>query len=270
MTLNEGLKSISKDPYNLVLSHITWSPNKFIQMSCNTQTSGNISGISSGPMNVRVISTIEQGRYTEEPLRRKELKDKKYENGWVIIDNNTLVKRIASGVKDNISLLENTDVGQLEVVLEEAKREYVFSDDRDVKKLRDYCIEIGVPDSVVDYYLTSINNSMLPKENCITTFLDSIIQYNKKSVVRVGATNKIIKKVNELFPDTIGLSETDIELAKKVEQKYKVSLNIDTLASLPRKMAKDILNNRVVFIVNDNLDKEKPKFKNILKKLFRR
>lgn len=272
MTLNEGLKAISKDPYNLVLSHITWSPSKFIQMSCNTHKSGGIDGISSGPMTLKVISTIEQGRYTEEPLRRKELKDEKYNNGWVIIDNNTLVKRITSGEKDNISLQDKNDIGHLEVVLKEAREEYVFSSDEDVLKLKEYCISLGIMRSTIDYYLFNIDNAMLPKENSVTTFLDSLLQYTKnKKMPEDKVANKIIEKVNELFPNTIGLDESDIELAKNIELKYKTSLNIDKLKSLPRKMAKDILNNRIVFVLNENVfDKKKSGLKNIFKKIFKK
>ena len=234
MTLNEGLKAISMNPTWLVLTHITWPRNKYLQMSCATKKVGNISGIMDGPMTLKVVSTIDNNGYTEESFSRKNYKGKEYVDGWVILDNDTFVKRLLSKDKNGLNLdlnladdiivdmvSDNNVKDQIKVVLSEnaEKRSNKFSEEQDVQTVTKYCENLLIPSDFLKSVVENLDNSDFPKYIKVDLYKEEILKFLDNKIdeeTRPLFINKVLQKFRETFPGMFGLSPEDFALAMDI------------------------------------------------------
>lgn len=273
MTLNEGLKGLSKDPYSLVLTHISWPRNRYIQMSCQTKSVGGVGGVMSGPMTLKVISTIRDSGYTEEVFSRKNFKAEKYNSGWVILDSTTLVKRLLgkNKYKTNIDL-KGTSI-EVELADDIIEKTTAFSQHKDVKEVIDYCKDILYScEKEINTIVKKIDDVYerdLPKEDCVCSLRDEIDIVIKLYVKDKDIKDLFIKKVNtkfiEIFPNMFGISENTWEFIRKFEHDNKVDLKVDEVRSLPRGLATQVIRDRMIEVKNT-----KPKKKRFRLKIFNR
>lgn len=273
MTLNEGLKGLSKDPYSLVLTHTSWPRNRYIQMSCQTKSVGGVGGVMSGPMTLKVISTISDSGYTEEVFSRKNFKAEKYNSGWVILDSTTLVKRLLgkNKYKTNIDL-KGTSI-EVELTDDIIEKTTTFSQHKDVKEVIDYCKDILYScEKEINTIVKKIDDVYerdLPKEDCVCSLRDEIDIVIKLYVKDKDIKDLFIKKVNtkfiEIFPNMFGISENTWEFIRKFEHDNKVDLKVDEVRSLPRGLATQVIRDRMIEVKNT-----KPKKKRFRLKIFNR
>lgn len=266
MTLNEGLKGLSKDPYSLVLTHISWPRNRYVQMSCQTKSVGGVGGVMSGPMTLKVISTISDNGYTEEVFSRKNFKAEKYNSGWVILDSTTLVKRLLgkNKYKTNIDL-KGTSI-EVELADDIIEKTTTFSQHKDVKEVIDYCKDIlyscekeinTIVEKIDDVYERD-----LPKEDCVCSLRDEIDIVIKLYVKDKDIKDLFNKKVNlkfiEIFPSMFGISKSDLDSIRKFEHDNKVDLKVNEVMLLPRSLATQVIRDRMIEVKNT---KPKKKFR---------
>jgi len=278
MTLNEGLKGLSKDPYSLVLTHTSWPRNRYIQMSCQTKSVGGVDGVMSGPMTLKVISTISDNGYTEDVFSRKNFKAEKYNSGWVLLDSNTLVKRLLgkNKYKTNIDL-KGTSI-EVELTDDFIEKTITFSQQNDVREVIDYCKDILYScekeiDTIVER-IDDVYERDLPKEDCVCSLRDEIDIVIKLYVKDQDIKDLFIKKVNtkfiEIFPNMFGISENTWEFIRKFERDNKVDLNIDEVMFLPRGIAMQVIRDRMLNVKNKKSEENTPKKKKFRLKIFNR
>ena len=276
MTLNEGLKGLSKDPYSLVLTHTSWPRNRYIQMSCQTKSVGGVDGVMSGPMTLKVISTISDNGYTEDVFSRKNFKAEKYNSGWVLLDSNTLVKRLLgkNKYKTNIDL-KGTSI-EVELTDDFIEKTITFSQQNDVREVIDYCKDILYScekeiDTIVER-IDDVYERDLPKEDCVCSLRDEIDIVIKLYVKDQDIKDLFIKKVNtkfiEIFPNMFGISENAWEFIRKFERDNKVDLNIDEVMFLPRGIAMQVIRDRMLNVKNKKSEENTPKKKRFRLKIF--
>jgi hypothetical protein len=266
MTLNEGLKGLSKDPYSLVLTHTSWPRNRYIQMSCQTKSVGGVGGVMSGPMTLKVISTISDSGYTEDVFSRKNFKAEKYNSGWVLLDSNTLVKRLLgkNKYKTNIDL-KGTSI-EIELTDDSIEKTTTFSQQKDVKEVIEYCKDIlHSCEKEIDTIVKRIDEVYerdLPKEDCVCSLRDEIDIAIKLYVKDQDIKDLFIRKVNtkfiEIFPNMFGISENAWEFIRKFERDNNVDLKVWDITSLPRGIAMQIIRDRMTEVKNT---KPKKKFR---------
>lgn len=278
MTLNEGLKGLSKDPYSLVLTHTSWPRNRYIQMSCQTKSVGGVGGVMSGPMTLKVISTIRDSGYTEEVFSRKNFKAEKYNSGWILLDSNTLVKRLLgkNKYKTNIDLKgKSIEVELADDVIEKTT---TFSQQKDVKEVIDYCKDILYScekeiDTIVER-IDDVYKRDLPKEDCVCSLRDEIDIAIKLYVKDQDIKNLFIRKVNtkftEIFPNMFGISENALEFIRKFEHDNNVDLKIDEVMLLPRGIAMQVIRDMMLNVKNNKSEENTPKKKKFRLKIFNR
>ena len=277
MTLNEGLKGLSKDPYSLVLTHTSWPRNRYIQMSCQTKSVGGIGEVMSGPMTLKVISTISDNGYTEEVFSRKNFKAEKYNSGWVLLDSTTLVKRLLgkNKYKTNIDLKG----ASIEVELDEAiEKATTFSQQKDVKEVIDYCKDLLYScekeiDTIVER-IDDVYEKDLPKEDCVCSLRDEIDITIKLYVKDQDIKDLFIRKVNtkfiEVFPNMFGISENARESVRIFERDNNVDLKVWEIMSLPRGLATQVMRDRMLNVKNKKSEENTPKKKRFRLKIFNR
>lgn len=277
MTLNEGLKGLSKDPYSLVLTHTSWPRNRYIQMSCQTKSVGGVGGVMSGPMTLKVISTINDDGYTEEVFSRKNFKAEKYNSGWVLLDSTTLVKRLLgkNKYKTNIDL-KGTSI-EVELVDEAIEKATTFSQQNDVKEVIDYCKGLLYScekeiDTIVER-IDGVYERDLPKEDCVCSLRDEIDITIKLYVKDQDIKDLFIKKVNtkfiEVFPNMFGISESALDSIRKFERDNNVDLKVWEIMSLPRGLATQVMRDRILNVKNKS-EENTPKKKRFRLKIFNR
>ena len=269
MTLNEGLKALSNDPANLVLTHYTWPSNKYIQMSCPTKKIGNIGGISDGPMTLRVISTINEDGYTENSFSRKNYKDPIFESGWVILDNDTWGKRLLRGIKVNIDL-KPEGLESLNVNLQE-KPSQKFSRLQETQQFISFiklnCLfEDLYQKRKLDSYIEDIDDAALPKEESALILFEKLqhqIGFSTEEELEM-----VKQEFNKLFPNLLGPSNYTVERIKTLAKEYNIEwkdLYSNELEYIPSTTANNILANR---LIQARAHPKKPKtFKDKLKDL---
>jgi hypothetical protein len=278
MTLNEGLKGLSKDPYSLVLTHTSWPRNRYIQMSCQTKSVGGVGGVMSGPMTLKVISTINDSGYTEDVFSRKNFKAEKYNSGWVLLDSNTLVKRLLgkNKYKTNIDL-KGTSI-EIELTDDSIEKTTTFSQQKDVKEVIEYCKDIlHSCEKEIDTIVKRIDEVYerdLPKEDCVCSLRDEIDIAIKLYVKDQDIKDLFIRKVNtkfiEIFPNMFGISENAWEFIRKFERDNNVDLNIDEAMLLPRGIAMQVIRDRMFNVKNKKSEENIPKKKRFRLKIFNR
>ena len=254
MTLNEGLKALSNDPANLVLTHYTWPSNKYIQMSCPTKKIGNIGGISDGPMTLRVISTINEDGYTENSFSRKNYKDPIFESGWVILDNDTWGKRLLRGIKVNFDLKPENDMGleSLNVNIQE-KSTQKFSKLRETQQFISFVkLNCNFEDLYLrrklDKYIEDIDNAALPKEESALILFEKLFQRHIEFSTE-EEFKKVKQEFNRLFPHILGPSNYTVERIKEMAKEYNIKwedIYSDELEYIPSTTANNILTNRLL------------------------
>lgn len=278
MTLNEGLKGLSKDPYSLVLTHTSWPRNRYIQMSCQTKSVGGVGGVMSGPMTLKVISTISDSGYIEDVFSRKNFKAEKYNSGWVLLDSNTLVKRLLgkNKYKTNIDL-KGTSI-EVELADDAIEKTTTFSHQKDVKEVIDYCKDILYScekeiDTIVER-IDDVYERDLPKEDCVCSLRDEIDIAIKLYVKDQDIKDLFIKKVNtkfiETFPNIFGISENAWEFIRNFERDNNVDLKVWEIMSLPRGIAMQVIRDRMLNVKNKKSEENNPKKKRFRLKIFNR
>lgn len=276
MTLNEGLKGLSKDPYSLVLTHTSWPRNRYIQMSCQTKSVGGVGGVMSGPMTLKVISTISDNGYTEEVFSRKNFKAEKYNSGWVLLDSTTLVKRLLgkNKYKTNIDL-KGASI-EVELVDEAIEKATTFSQQKDVKEVIDYCKDLLYPcekeiDTIVEK-IDGVYEKDLPKEDCVCSLRDEIVIAIKLYVKDQDIKDLFIRKVNtkfiEVFRKVFGVSIYALDSIRTFERDNKVDLKVEEVMSLPRGLATQVMRDRMLNLKNKKSEENTPKKKRFRLKIF--
>lgn len=279
MTLNEGLKGLSKDPYSLVLTHTSWPRNRYIQMSCQTKSVGGVDGVMSGPMTLKVISTISNNGYKEEVFSRKNFKAEKYNYGWVLLDSTTLVKRLLGKNKYKTNIDLNGTSIEVELADEAIEKATTFSQQKDVKEVIDYCKDLLYScekeiDTIVER-IDDVYERDLPKEDCVCSLRDEIGITIKLYVKDQDIKDLFIRKVNtkfiEVFPNMFGISENDREYVREFELDNNVDLKVWEIMSLPRGLATQVMRDRILNVKNKKFEENTPKKKRFFRlKIFNR